>query len=284
MRNSSSYLFTSFSSSSSFSSFDDESDDEKIVKLLGVNDIHNASMIQILIASDQSKKRGASVLRHKYICRDRWYIPSMGNIGLDNLFFRRSKKVTFFNDARVSKEGCRADIGVLQSRFAIVGGAICFWEPKMLGNIMKSCVILHNMIVKDERDEHLDLDYEISSTNSPFLNANASPDDALKDPHGNAMLRGEQPQYWTDFLAMEQERHNQRVQWEQQMANQFNALGNQFNAIATAQNSLIQQFGGFCVDTKRHHEVASNRIEQIEHRANEMYHHYLPSPPPDNDL
>ncbi|XP_028117240.1 uncharacterized protein LOC114314905 [Camellia sinensis] len=58
--------------------------------------------------------------------------------------------------------------GVLQSRFAITGGAVRFWDPKMLANIMKSCIILHNMIVEDEREEHLDFDYEISATNAPM--------------------------------------------------------------------------------------------------------------------
>ncbi|XP_028070926.1 uncharacterized protein LOC114273366 [Camellia sinensis] len=69
------------------------------------------------------------------------------------------------------QESARKDVewafGVLQSRFAIIGGAIRFWDPKMLANIMKSCIILHNMIVEDEREEHLDFDYEISSTNTP---------------------------------------------------------------------------------------------------------------------
>ncbi|XP_028057282.1 uncharacterized protein LOC114261240 [Camellia sinensis] len=71
------------------------------------------------------------------------------------------------------QESTRKDVeqafGVLQSRFAIIGGPVHFWDPKLLGNIMKSCVILHNMIVEDERDGHLDFDYEISSTNSPIV-------------------------------------------------------------------------------------------------------------------
>lgn len=33
------------------------------------------------------------------------------------------------------------------------------------------------------------------------------------------------------------------------MANQFNALGNQFDTFVAAQNSLIQQFGKFYVNT-----------------------------------
>ncbi|XP_028082670.1 uncharacterized protein LOC114283992 [Camellia sinensis] len=69
------------------------------------------------------------------------------------------------------QESVRKDVerafGVLQSRFAIIGGAVHFRDPKMLVNIMKSCIILHNMIVEDEREEHLDFDYEISSTNTP---------------------------------------------------------------------------------------------------------------------
>ncbi|CAL5424982.1 unnamed protein product [Camellia sinensis] len=97
--------------------------------------------------------------------------------------------------------------------------------------------------------------------------ANAPIADDPKDPNDNAMPPNQQPQYWTDYLALEQERHNQRVQWEQQMENQFNALGNQFNAFAAAQNSQIQQFGEFRVDTERRDEVTSNCIDQINYRV-----------------
>ncbi|XP_028059219.1 uncharacterized protein LOC114262953 [Camellia sinensis] len=71
----------------------------------------------------------------------------------------------------LADESARKDVErafrVLQSRFAIIGGVVRFWDPKMLANIMKTCIILHNMIVEDEREEHLDFDYEISSTNTP---------------------------------------------------------------------------------------------------------------------
>ncbi|KAL7223310.1 hypothetical protein ACSBR1_024883 [Camellia fascicularis] len=104
-------------------------------------------------------------------------------------------------------------------------------------------------------------------------------DDAPQDPHANWMPSTEQPQYWTEFLAMEEQRYNQRVQWEQQMANQVNSLGSQFDTFATAQNSLIQQFGDFRVDIE-------HRVDTIEHRVNDIYQHYYlypPPPPPDND-
>ena len=82
---------------------------------------------------------------------------------------------------------------------------------------------------------------------------------------------------------MEEQRYNQRVQWERQMANQVNSLGSQFDTFATAQNSLIQQFCEFRVDIERRHEVANNRIDRIEHRVNDIYHHYFPPPPPPNN-
>ncbi|KAL7264204.1 hypothetical protein ACSBR1_002205 [Camellia fascicularis] len=110
--------------------------------------------------------------------------------------------------------------------------------------------------------------------------------DDPEDPNDNVMPPNQQPQYWTDYFALEQERHNQRIQWEQQMENQFNALGNRFDAFAAAQNSLIQQFGEFRVDTERCDEVTSNNcIDQIDHRVTQVYHYYFPPPPPppDND-
>jgi hypothetical protein len=53
-----------------------------------------------------------------------------------------------------AQEAARKDVerafGVLQSRFAIVRGAARLWDTEALGNIMKACVIAHNVIVEDE--------------------------------------------------------------------------------------------------------------------------------------
>ena len=43
------------------------------------------------------------------------------------------------------------NFGVLQVRFVIFRGPARFWDKKSLSNIMKACVILHNMIIEDER-------------------------------------------------------------------------------------------------------------------------------------
>ncbi|XP_058748763.1 uncharacterized protein LOC131621735 [Vicia villosa] len=53
-------------------------------------------------------------------------------------------------------EGCRKDIerafGVLQARFKIIREPARLWDINDLALIMRSCIILNNMIVEDERD------------------------------------------------------------------------------------------------------------------------------------
>ncbi|CAN0846537.1 hypothetical protein LINGRAHAP2_LOCUS4501 [Linum grandiflorum] len=55
------------------------------------------------------------------------------------------------------QEAYRKDVerafGILQERWAIVRGQSHFWNVQTLGEIMLTCIILHNMIVEDQRDE-----------------------------------------------------------------------------------------------------------------------------------
>jgi hypothetical protein len=52
------------------------------------------------------------------------------------------------------QEGARKDVerafSVLQACFNIVCGPARSWSTSIIGQIMKACVILHNMIVEDE--------------------------------------------------------------------------------------------------------------------------------------
>ncbi|XP_074342816.1 uncharacterized protein LOC141685291 [Apium graveolens] len=63
------------------------------------------------------------------------------------------KRKIFSKQERQRKDVERA-FGVLQSRFAIVRGPTRFWDKDDLGRIMRACIIIHNMIVEDERDTY----------------------------------------------------------------------------------------------------------------------------------
>lgn len=56
----------------------------------------------------------------------------------------------------LEQERCRKDVerafGVLQKRFAIVRNPARSWKPERLALIMNTCIVLHNMIVEDQRE------------------------------------------------------------------------------------------------------------------------------------
>ncbi|KAL8501146.1 hypothetical protein ACS0TY_020639 [Phlomoides rotata] len=71
----------------------------------------------------------------------------------------------------MKQESCRKDVerafGVLQNRFAIVANPVRFWSKSDLHDIMSACIIMHNMIIEDERD--LDAPIEAREVPSPNL-------------------------------------------------------------------------------------------------------------------
>ena len=46
----------------------------------------------------------------------------------------------------------------MQARFVIVKNPALFWDKVKIGKIMRACIILHNMIVEDERDGYTHFD------------------------------------------------------------------------------------------------------------------------------
>ncbi|XP_062076017.1 uncharacterized protein LOC133780162 [Humulus lupulus] len=71
------------------------------------------------------------------------------------------------------QEAVRKDVerafGILQSRFAIVQGPPRFWQRDVLKDIMYACIILHNIIVEDERDAYeslFDFNYDDGPANT----------------------------------------------------------------------------------------------------------------------
>uniref|UniRef100_A0A0D3DZB6 Myb-like domain-containing protein n=1 Tax=Brassica oleracea var. oleracea TaxID=109376 RepID=A0A0D3DZB6_BRAOL len=62
------------------------------------------------------------------------------------------KAVLFAQRQEAARKDVERAFGVLQARFAIVKNPTLFWDKVKIGNIMRACIILHNMIVEDERD------------------------------------------------------------------------------------------------------------------------------------
>ncbi|KAF8376731.1 hypothetical protein HHK36_031601 [Tetracentron sinense] len=70
------------------------------------------------------------------------------------------------------QEAYRKDVerafGVLQASFAIVHWPARFLSHEDLGYIMKTCIILHNMIIEDKHDDSVDDDYDPPEMATPI--------------------------------------------------------------------------------------------------------------------
>uniref|UniRef100_A0A0D3D0J5 DDE Tnp4 domain-containing protein n=1 Tax=Brassica oleracea var. oleracea TaxID=109376 RepID=A0A0D3D0J5_BRAOL len=64
------------------------------------------------------------------------------------------KAVLFAQRQEAARKDVERAFGVLQARFAIVKNLALSWDKVKIGKIMRACIILHNMIVEDERDEY----------------------------------------------------------------------------------------------------------------------------------
>ncbi|KAJ0684321.1 putative harbinger transposase-derived protein [Helianthus annuus] len=94
------------------------------------------------------------------------------------------------------QEAVRKDVerafGVLQARFAFLRHPCLVWDKDMMGKIMIACIIIHNMIVEDERDTYLHY-YDPSE----FLN------DTPTNRHQTSSTEGDEQsfQYSTERIA-----------------------------------------------------------------------------------
>uniref|UniRef100_A0A0D3BHD3 GRF-type domain-containing protein n=1 Tax=Brassica oleracea var. oleracea TaxID=109376 RepID=A0A0D3BHD3_BRAOL len=57
----------------------------------------------------------------------------------------------FFGAPEAVRKDVERAFGVLQARFSVVRNPSNIWDKEKIGNIMRACIILHNMIVEDER-------------------------------------------------------------------------------------------------------------------------------------
>ncbi|XP_075499128.1 uncharacterized protein LOC142537502 [Primulina tabacum] len=79
------------------------------------------------------------------------------------------------------QESRRKDVervfGVLQSKWAIITGPARVWSKRVLHDIVITCIIMHNMIIEDEKDENVSVtDYR----ESPIVDVEMARDDHVR--------------------------------------------------------------------------------------------------------
>jgi hypothetical protein len=86
------------------------------------------------------------------------------------------KHQVFINAQAAWRKDVECSFGLLKSRFNIIAVPGRSYSQRTFGLIMRACVILHNMIIDDERDTDLDEIYEIVASNvGPAIHNDAPP-------------------------------------------------------------------------------------------------------------
>ena len=73
------------------------------------------------------------------------------------------KRKLFAKCQEATRKNVERTFGVLKFGFAIICGPLCNWQMGTMKNIILTCIILHNMIIEDERDtynDNVNVDYD----------------------------------------------------------------------------------------------------------------------------
>ncbi|XP_023644546.1 putative nuclease HARBI1 [Capsella rubella] len=111
------------------------------------------------------------------------------------------------------QEAARKDVerafGVLQARFAMVKNPCLLWEKGKIAYIMRVCLILHNMIVEDERHSYTlfdeqefqegDQDFTFSNNMATNLDGIGDRRRRIRDKHAHQLKEDLIENIWTKF-------------------------------------------------------------------------------------
>ena len=80
------------------------------------------------------------------------------------------KEKNFAKQQEAARKDVERAFGILQARWAIIKQPCRLWDKEELNFIMKACIIMHNMIVEDERDSSFENDFNYDQLNIPDTN------------------------------------------------------------------------------------------------------------------
>ena len=103
------------------------------------------------------------------------------------------EKHRFFSEQQASvRKDVECAFGILKKRFNILAIPGRSYSQRTLGLIMRACIILHNMIIDDERGGSFDENYEtVTSFVGPAIHYNAPPSLAIRLQREAAMTSGQ---------------------------------------------------------------------------------------------
>ena len=120
-----------------------------------MNDINvlDRSPVLTLLANGHAPPTNYIINGHEY--RMRYYLtdgiyPNWSTFVKTILCPQGLKKKQFGKAQESARKDVERTFGVLQARFAIVRGPARFLDEETLADIMKACIIMHNMVIEDE--------------------------------------------------------------------------------------------------------------------------------------
>lgn len=104
----------------------------------------------------------------------------------------QQEKHRFFSEQQASwRKDVECAFSLLKKRFNILAIPDRSYSQRTLGLIMRTCIILHNMIIDDERGGSFDENYEtVTSSVGPSINYNAPPSLAARLQREAEMISG----------------------------------------------------------------------------------------------
>jgi hypothetical protein len=171
-----------------------------------LNDINvlDRSPIFVALAEGRTVHINYTINRREYTMR--YYLADM--IYPNLLTFVKTilrpleaKRKYFASKQESTKKDVEWAFGMLQSRFAIVRGPVQYWNKKTLANIMKACIIMHNMIIEDEGVMNLGFDHEREVNSFISLSHGEIPElHDLLQTHNRIRDRGTSSQLQKDLI------------------------------------------------------------------------------------